>query len=270
MLAVTDLSAYMYCPRKVFLKKVMKIIPPVKDVMVLGSIQHETLDISNQAEESIIKAIISPLNYQDIFMLYKKVYYLNLKNIISAKEKELAQFSLNPDNVFDDVWPKIVLEAQLRAENVFSFIILNKLYGEKLWENLTPKYITETRVSSDKLGIRGIIDKIEVYSDEKFIPLELKTGAMPNFGVWSGHKIQMLAYIFLLREKLNKEINEGILYYLDHKEKRKVVVNPFSENDLKSVINSINNMIKDQELPSIQENKNKCNACNLKEFCHKL
>jgi CRISPR-associated protein Cas4 len=271
MIAVTDLSSYLYCPRKVFITKVLKIRPPLKDVLVLGSINHEVIDITNKLEENIITSILSPMSEYELLNIYKMVYHTNLKKKIAEKENELKQFNLDPEKTFESIWPKMLNEAKLRSGNVFKFISFNQVFGAELWEKLSPKYITELSITSQKIGLRGIIDKVEVHDNTKFIPFELKTGSMPRFGVWPGHSIQILSYVFLLREKLNNpDINEGIVYYLDQNEKRKVIANPFSESELLKLVSDVTTMIESKTQPAILENKNKCNSCNLKEVCYKL
>ena len=72
----------------------------------------------------------------------------------------------------------ILDESSIRANNIFSFIEANNVFGEELWQKLTPKILSELRVDSDELRLKGIIDQVHVY-DADYVPFELKTGRMP-------------------------------------------------------------------------------------------
>jgi len=50
-----------------------------------------------------------------------------------------------------------------------------------------PILISEQRIGSDKLQLKGIVDRIEVY-ENGYVPVELKTGKIPKEGVWPGHR----------------------------------------------------------------------------------
>lgn len=54
---VSLLSTYLYCPRKLFLQEVLLLEEPPKDIVVMGSIRHETHDLINKKEEEIVTSI---------------------------------------------------------------------------------------------------------------------------------------------------------------------------------------------------------------------
>lgn len=271
MISVTALSSYLYCPRKLYMQYVLEIAPPPKDVLVKGSIRHQVFDEVNKVEEDIItKNILKPVPREDINTLYRKAYYDLLMKALQQNKTSIEEVNLKPLTIFHEAWPIFLQEAKFRSNNIFDFIQQNKIFGKELWAQLTPKYITELKITSDKLQLKGVIDKIEVHNKTKYIPFEIKTGKMPSTGVWPGHKIQIIAYIFLMKEYFNTDVNQGYLYYSDYHEKREIVVNPFSEIELKELINKVNTLLNSKYPPPICDNRNKCNACGLKDKCYSL
>ena len=61
-LSVSMLSTYLYCPRMLFLQKVLELEEAPKEALILGSIRHETYDLVNKNEENlVVKISKSPL-----------------------------------------------------------------------------------------------------------------------------------------------------------------------------------------------------------------
>ncbi|MBU2639570.1 MAG: CRISPR-associated protein Cas4 [Nanoarchaeota archaeon] len=266
MLAVTALSSYLYCPRKLYLEYVLKLAPPPKDILVKGSIKHKMFEEINKAEEMIVTSINKQTN---VAAVYKRVYYDILKSVIKNNLEKLKEVEVDPIDVFRESWDIFLREARIRIKTVSDFIARNNIYGKELWEKLTPKYLSETWVSSEKLGIRGIVDRIEV-NNEQYIPFELKSGKAPDTGVWPNHRIQLVAYLLLMSENYGRAINQGFVEYIDLEEKRRVVLDPFAEQHLKDLILEVNHLLHSEKVPEKVDNENKCNACGLKDKCFKL
>ncbi len=267
MISVSTLSSYMYCQRKLYLQYVLKLSEPPKDVLLKGSIRHKVYENINLAEEELIKSIRKPTSESDLKAIYQSKYRNILLNVINNNKENLKQFNILPQDLFKNVWPLILSESETRAISINNFIEKNNIYGKELWEKLTPKIESEMRISSDKLGLRGIVDQIEVYK-QGFVPIELKTGRSPKEGVWPGHKIQLIAYTLLLEEKFNIEIKEGFVHYLDNKEKRHIAINPFMRMEVKELITKVNNLLAAKTIPNFEKNQNKCTNCGLKEKCY--
>lgn len=71
----------------------------------------------------------------------------------------------------------------------------------------------------------------------------------------------------MLNEQLGKDIKEGIVHYIHNNERRAVVMNPMLEEEIKSLVLEVNDLLKSEEPPIISMNKNKCNVCGLREVC---
>jgi len=266
-ISVTMLSTYLYCPRMLFLQRVLALEEPPKESLVLGSLRHEIYDFVNQKEENLVTSITKSLEYDNIMALYKNAYSNILREKIIKYKSRIKEVNLDIVDVFKRTWPLILDEAELRAKNISNSIKKFNVYGKELWQKLTPKIISEKRVQSEKLQLKGIIDRIEVYEDG-YVPIELKTGKMPKEGVWPGHRIQIAAYSMLIEEKFNTTVKEGFVRYLDSKETRHITINPFMREEITNLVKEVQNLLKNQQPPNYCENKNKCTNCGLRETCY--
>ena len=266
-ISVSMLSSYLFCPRKLFLQRVLALEEPPKESIVLGYLRHEIYDFINQQEEKIVTSIKDKTQYNDLIAIYKGFYSKILREKIIKNKSRIKEVNLDIVDVFKRTWPLILGEAETRAKNIFDFIQKYNLYGNELWERLTPKIISEQRVESDEMQLRGIIDRIEVY-ENGYVPIELKTGKMPKEGIWPGHRIQIIAYAMLLEERFKTQVKEGFVNYLDAKETRHIVINPFMKEEIANLVKEIKELLKNQEPPGYCKNKNKCTTCGLKETCY--
>lgn len=267
MLSVTHLSSYLYCPRKLYLQQVFGLYEVPKESLVKGSIRHKVYENINLAEEELVKSIKKGMNEEDLKGRYHQKYREILLEVIKQNKEELKQFNILPQDLFKNVWPLILSESETRASTVYTFILKHKVFGKELWEKLTPKIESELKITSEKLGLKGIIDQIEIYK-QGFVPVELKTGKAPKEGIWPGHKIQLIAYALLLEEKFNTEIKEGFVHYLDTKEKRHIPINPFMRIEVRELIEKVNALLNSNSIPNFEKNQNKCVNCGIKEQCY--
>src|SRR3989339_2151880 len=266
-ISVTLLSSYLYCSRKLFLEKVLMQAEPPKESLVMGSIRHETYDKINKNEELIVTSITKIMDFTEMQQLYKQNHLKFLRKSIADNIDRLKKVNLSMLDAYRKSFPFIMEESVTRSANVFDFIKANNVFGEELWQKLTPKIISELRVESDELKLKGIIDQVHVYNNE-YVPFELKTGRAPNDGVWPSHRVQLAAYSLLLQEHFKKPIKEGFVVYLDTKEKRHIAVNPYMKEEVTQIVNDILALLESRELPDFCHNENKCRKCGLKSTCY--
>ena len=266
-ISVTMLSSYMYCSRKLFLEKVLKLVEPPKESLVMGTVRHRTYEITNQYEEEIVSGIEPNSDFLKILSRYQLFYNDAVCSAIEENKDSLKSVNILPQQLYSSIIPKIMNEAKLRAENVFRFIISSKVYGRELWEKLTPKIKSEIKLESESLQLVGIIDQLHVY-ESRLIPFELKTGKMPKEGVWPGHRIQIAAYALLLEEHINQPVKEGFVRYLDSNSERQILINPMMKDEVKKITSEVIRLIESKELPGFCDNKNKCISCGLRQTCY--
>ena len=266
-ISVSLLSSYLYCSRKLFLEKVLLLEEPPKESLVMGTIRHETYDKINKNEELIVTSITKKIEFEQIKELYKQNYLKFLRKSVAANKERLKEVNINMLDAYKKAFPFIMEESITRSANVFDFIEKNNVFGDELWHRLTPKIISELRIDSEELKLKGIIDQVHVY-DNDYVPFELKTGRTPADGVWPSHRIQIAAYSLLLQEKFNKPVKEGFVYYLDTKEKRHIAINPFMREEVKQIVNEVISLLENKKLPDFCNNENKCRKCGLRETCY--
>ncbi len=265
-ISVTMLSSYLYCARKLFLERVLGLFEPEKAALVKGSIRHETYDEANKVEERIVSSIKKGDEFEDIYNRYAKTYSALLRKSITKNKYRLRNIKLPLIDAYHEIWPFFKRESEIRALNIYKFIVKSNLYGVELWDNLVPKVESEKKIASDELELKGIVDKIEIYP-EGYVPVELKTGSMPKEGVWPGHRVQIGAYALMMEEKYGKKIEEAFIHYLDPDERRQVVINPFLKEEVKELKDKVRRLLEENKIPKRTENQNKCCKCGLKKQC---
>lgn len=274
MITATQLSSYIYCPRKLFISSVLEVKEPPKEALVKGKVWHITHEMINKNEKELVKSINSD-NYDDILDIYRRGFSKFLRNAIIMNKAELKSFEINMLDLFNEYWQDFEEEAKLRALNVSNFIKENAVFGEELWERLTPKIISEQYLKSEKLGISGIIDVLEVHDlpvseivhDKLYVPVELKTGKFPKKGMWDTHRIQLGAYLLMLEDQ-GKNVSEGVLRYRGSDEQRVLVMNSMLREEVSAVVSGAKKVLESMDPPDYTDNKNKCNKCSFKDICY--
>ncbi|HYD04019.1 MAG TPA: CRISPR-associated protein Cas4 [Alphaproteobacteria bacterium] len=272
MVTATQLSSYLYCPRKLFMTTVLSLESPPKEELVKGKIWHETFELINTGEEAIVSSISEKKSYPELFDIYRKYYSKYLRNAIIKNKSGLKEFNLSMIELFKDYWPGFENEAKNRALNLSNFMNKHEVYGQELWKILTPKILSEQYYKSEKLNLSGVIDVIEIHNtlqDDKkiYLPIELKTGKVPSKGMWDGHRVQLAAYIMLLEDK-GYESTEGVLQYKDADDRRVLQMNSLLRDEVLDLIRAVNKLISDFTLPDYVDNRNKCKTCPFKETCY--
>ncbi len=264
MIAVSAITSYMYCPKKFYLQYVVGLREPQKKPTIEGSILHETIDKMQKDLDCTTLSVNESTTKTDLEISYKKSYYNNLFNAVKANEQEIKNLGLDKQEIFKTLWQQLSKEATTKATFVENLAKTSKSYGEKLLEKIRAS--TEVKLESTSLGIRGIADRIEE-RDASIIVYERKTGKSPTEGIWPNHKIQLAAYMMMLKESKSKEI-EGIIEY--DESSRRLVLNPFIEDELKSLIKTAKEIIETRKVPACPVNANKCKACGLQKYCDYL
>jgi len=264
------LSAYEYCPRKLFLENVLKLRVVPGDYVVKGSIRHEIYDRISRAEQGLVKNITREKSYNELVTQYKQLHSNILKQSIIRNKSKLSELKISLTDFFKQTWPGLLMDVKDRAKNVHLFIKKHKVFGDDLWETLSPKIETEHYVNSEELKLKGKIDRLEIYDNKlvkEVVLYELKTGSAPSTGVWPGHKLQVGAYILLL-EKNKMFVRDAFVKYLEINKARSVVMNPFLEKKVLEARDAVIKLFRSPELPGIIDNEVKCKSCPLREQCH--
>jgi len=268
MINVTDLSEYIYCQRKLFLKKVLFMREPQNESMVRGSIKHKFNEESCLNEKNVVLRIQREHEIKDIKEIYEKSYSDILKNTIKINMGLLNQFNIKPEEIFEKNWIGALQDIDERTNAIAELKKRTGFSSMDLWKSLFPKIKAEVKFESKAMKLKGIVDRIEYFEDD-IVPFEIKTGSCPREGVWPSHSVQIGAYLLLMRESGIK-VKKGVLRYSDAGIDRDVVLNQFLEMEVLNLVDKIVNMIDAKELPAICDNRNKCANCALRGKCYEL
>ncbi len=263
LMSVTDMCAYNFCKRALYLKLVLGLREPAKPVMVLGSIRHKVYEEANRKEEEIVKQISSDFKRQEIIQMFSSAYNAILNKSVCSYLPQLESLKMDKEEVTVQLQQAVAGQAINRADEIVGFSSKTGLFGKELWESLTPKILSELRVSSEKLRLKGVVDRVEVYGSE-YVPVEIKTGRAPNEGVWPDHRLQVAAYMLLLNEKFSVKIKEGLVNYVATGLSRQVVMNPFMEYEINGAVNNVFELVEQKKVPGFC-GKGYCTVCSLGE-----
>ncbi len=261
---VSWISTYLYCKRKLYLEEVKEMRVPHNKYVIKGNIRHKIFDRINTIDEEIVRSIKTFMKKEDILMLFRKRYFEEVNKILKEDVMKLSSIGLNTTDYFHEIWKSILAEATLRSENIFGFLVKEKVYSAELWAKLFPKYLSEVELENEDL--KGIIDRIEVYPSG-VIPVELKSSKGPKEGVWPGDRVQVESYMILAEGEFGRKVSHGFVNYLESGEIRRVPNNEFVKDFVGGILDNIEETLKGK-LPDFVKNKNKCTRCPLKDKCY--
>ena len=255
---VSDITGYLFCPRKIWLKLVKGIKEKPTKQMMSGFLKHKVFDYFNKNEAAIVSNIKENLNEEQI----KDFYSRNLAEIIRQVALDyrniFEKFEINLGEFSSEVHEFMGREIQLRAESIKSFLE-RKIFGRQLWQELKPKYLTEFEIISDGLGLKGRVDRVKF--DSEILPYELKTRAE----IFEADKIQLAAYSLLLEGKYERKINSGIIE--SGKEKEEIEITEEMKARVLEIAEILRNLDKE---PALLNNFSKCQSCRLRKECFEI
>ncbi len=261
---VTDITDYIFCPRKVYLKRVLGYSEEDNEQKIFGSIIHSLFDKINEKEKEIIFNIKEFVEYEKILNLYNNFLIKLLEESIKEFEEQIKNLNLDKNDIKIRAYNYVIKDIEDRAKNVFNFMKDNDLYGIELWESLEPKIKTELDVTSLKYNIVGRIDRLEIYK-KHIIPYEIKSGFFRR-----EHITQLYAYYLLLKDEFpNYDIRKGILLYA--KNNHKIEIEFKNSSEIKKILDikdKIIDMIDKKEDPG-KKFSEKCKKCAFYNICWK-
>ncbi len=197
MIRVSDISVYLKCPRMCyFIKRGQELM---KEVTV---------------------EYIQRLLLKEMALIYGSA--LNDGNTLSALDHELERLS----DELRIIYRQELTEASDDAVN-------NAVSGVRTWlegisSNLSSEHYSricelEPALRTEKLGLTGIPDKLITIGDE-LTPSIIKTGAMPENGVWKSDRLQLTAYAILVEETYHTVVTRGFVEYARWGKVREVII----------------------------------------------
>lgn len=258
----SDLSVYCFCPRAVYLSKVINIKPEPTVQQSMGLVSHAIRKELSLRQPKILNKVsdvseIRSLLESEVDKVLRDAPYI-YKSILSGVDAS-SYFSTVRSEIFSEL---SFMEKKLRS-------LVEEMGLDDALHKITPKWV-EYPVKSDELMLCGRIDK--VMSDPPYVPVEIKTGAVP-YTLWEGDRIQTCAYVMLLEDwlSLNKPIDLGFVEYTRITEMRSVIATEGLRRRVIEVRDSVLDIL-DGFVPEIcpHGSGKKCESCGFKEQCYDI
>jgi len=265
MIYVTDLTEYLFCPYKLYLKKIRGIPVPQTPEMLTGTIIHKVYEEVLLRERIIIEQRIGEeMGIDEIFKILYADSKRVIKNVMIKNKDKLKAAEVDYLKLIKE------LQEELKEDELLKAIRIKKymgLYGKdpNLYKNLFLMKDMEYWVSSNELGLTGKIDKLEEDSEGNIFPVELKTGLFSN-GIRKHEKLQVAAYALLLEDERGVKIPLGFLEYYQVKQRIPFLIKDEDKAEVLDILSKVKDLFETEKEPK-KERKNFCNRCGYYEIC---
>jgi len=260
LINVSDLNKYSFCPRIIYLSKVLKLKPKPSAEIEKGLIGHAIRKELSLRQAKIIGKVKSIDEIK--FILLKELEDI-LDDIPHIYKDKLETIDL--EEYMPKVKPEILSEIEIMQKRLTTMI---KKFGiDESLRRVTPWKI-EFSIRSEKLKLSGRIDKV-MKEKEIYIPIEIKTGTPPEF-TWEGDKLQTCGYGILLEDKFNKKVPYGFVEYTRIQENRPVLMTEKLRREVIYTRDKILEILNGKVIPKVSNfsNERKCKNCSFREKCY--
>jgi len=261
MITISDIVSWLYCPRKLYLSVVKGIRGPPNKLMIEGKLRHNILESFSNREENLVKNIVKDSLPEEFLLSYQSFLRDIAKEVFMKNNNLIDSFSIDRTELFKKILQNFEEDMKIRVLSIKQGI-LDGFLGEDLWKNLKPKYISEMKLESEILGLKGRIDRVE-FNEDKIIPYELKSR---DNKIFFSDEIQLTAYAMLLEDNYKKIISEGMIECSGKKQKTEI------KEENKIIVLDIAEKIRniDKNVPEMPSNFGKCSKCDLREDCLRM
>ncbi len=264
LISVSDINAWLYCPRKVFISKVLKIFLPPNRAMTIGILKHSILENFSKEEKKLVSQIDSNFDSLDLAFIYEDF----IKNIAAKVFLEnislIDKFLIDRDDILKKILRDFSEDIKLRIISIKE-AISKGFVKEEIWNNLDSVYISEVKLESQAIGLKGRVDRIKVSKkDNIIVPYELKSR---EDKIYHSDELQLTAYAMLLEPHYHTVIKKGVVEVGNNKQE--IDITQENKDEVLKIADLIRN-VETNEPPPILSNFNKCRNCDFKEECMKL
>lgn len=189
VIRVSDITVYLKCPRMCyFISKGHNLVKEVTPEYI---------------ERMILKELA--LTYKSAFNSEYKFSILNAELDRISNEIRII-YPTELAEIDDDVLAISVSSVRSCLENIcLSLASTGDFYANESVQ-------VEPLLCSEEFGLTGSPDKLIQINDE-VIPAIIKTGSMPENGVWHSDRLQLTAYAVLTEEKYDTVVGRGFVEY---------------------------------------------------------
>jgi len=260
MVQVSSLNQYSFCPRIIYLSKILKLKPEFSPERSRGLISH---------------AIRRELSMRQSKLLGK---IRDVNDLNSTLVEELDRILEDAPHIYKGFLGEVEYNRylpEIRSEILHEIGIMGtklrfmveEIGFERALMTIIP-WKVEYTVRSKKLRLSGRIDK--VMRNPSYTPVEIKTSSVPD-GIWAGDRLQICAYAMLLEDRFNlkEPIPFGFVEYTRAQERRPVMT---TEELRRKVLETRDEIIDifNGDIPEIcpHGNGKKCRSCCYKGQCY--
>lgn len=261
MLEVTSLLTYLYCPRKLFLEKILHLEKPFNLNLLIGTIKHDLMKRIVDALPMIVRSLTQEINLHDHL---QKTYDKVLEEVLLFYNVDIIVHHLDTTPFRQELQEILTLELQFFEELITDNINQHHCYGDALWDVFSPQFRTEVYLASKNLSLKGKIDRLAVCS-EMVVPYELKFSATAV--LYETYTIQVGSYLLLLQDA-GYPAAYGTVYFPTFHKKENITINPFLKHEIQQLITKVGALLLSKSLPSYCNNKAKCNSCEYRVRCY--
>ena len=101
LINISDISSYIFCPRKLYLKKVHGLKEPLNEKMILGMIKHKILELFSKSEENLISSINSIQTKSSLLTLYENSINNLCSQAIFLNRNLIRRFNISEKEILN-------------------------------------------------------------------------------------------------------------------------------------------------------------------------
>jgi CRISPR-associated protein Cas4 len=264
LISVSDINAWLYCSRKVYLHKICGLQIGQNRNMAIGMIKHKILEDFSKKEQGLVEKFDENFDNLDLVFMYQDFIKTISKMVFVENRTLIDKFLIDPEDILKKVLRDFGEDIKLRVKTIKD--ALNKGYKkETLWKNLDSIYLSEIKLESEELGLKGRVDRILISrKDNSVIPFELKSR---EERIFLSDELQLTAYAMLLEQQYSQKILKGIVEVGNNKQE--IEISEEKRKEVLKIAEEIRNLNEGQ-IPPIQSNFNKCRNCEFREECMKI
>lgn len=115
---------------------------------------------------------------------------------------------------------------------------------------------------SERLGLTGRADAVEIHPDGVIVPVEYKIGRLHN----DSADLQLCAQALCLEEMSRTQISHGFLWLSAHRRRHRVVFDPEIRQRTEACIRQVRDLMARAALPAAPDDQ-RCEQCQFLDFC---
>lgn len=256
----SDLSQYVFCPRAIYLSRVLGVKPkptPEKEKGIVGHAIRKELSLRHGR---ILRKASSP---EDIEPLLEKEFDAVMLEAPAIYRQKLS--GIDVDAYFQALRGELAREMKMLAGELTAMV--EEMGLKSAVEYATPWKI-EYSLSSDLINLSGRVDK--VFLRETHVPVEIKTGKTPD-RVWEGDRLQVTAYVMLLEEKFGEQIQHGFVEYTQDHSTKPVLATEKTRREVLSIRDDVLEILEGQTpVVCSHGSGRKCESCGFMDECYRI